>query len=136
MKGILLIPKTLKEVFQQLDGMFPQKEKDFITSNPESEMIQYHHGAGRWIRNNWNLWAKETNDLKDWFTTLGISHPDDMSGIILDSYWRFKNNKPLELEKQAQYYKNYWAKQTTNDDSSWDYTKYARALIEEIRKRS
>ena len=31
-----------------------------------------------------------------------------MSGIILDSYYRTLNNKPIELDKQTEYYKKYW----------------------------
>ncbi|KKN37358.1 hypothetical protein LCGC14_0764190 [marine sediment metagenome] len=105
-----MIPKTLDEAIQKLDELFSQKEKDFITSSPESVMIQYHHSTGRWIRNNWGLWAKEDNELKQWFKKLDITHADDMSGIILKSYWRFKNDKTLSLKDQTQVYKDYWHK--------------------------
>lgn len=94
------IPNNLEEALLELDNKFPEKEIEFIKSNPQSCMIQYHSGAGRWIRNNWGLWAKENNNLKTWFLEKGISHPDDMSEIILDSYWSIKNNKDIELDKQ------------------------------------
>ncbi|MES2460743.1 MAG: DUF6794 domain-containing protein, partial [Armatimonadota bacterium] len=40
----------------------------------------------------------------------GIHHPDDMSGILLTSFWRSLNGKPLLLEAQIQEYQAYWEK--------------------------
>ena len=102
------IPKHLDDAISKLDDFFPDEEKKFITSNPESEMIQYHSTTGRWIRNNWGLWGD--GKLKEWFMEKGISHPDDMSGIILTSYWRWKNDRPLNLDAQIKYYQDYWKK--------------------------
>jgi len=101
-----MIPKDLGEAISELDERFPDEEKEFITSNPESCMIEYHSNVGRRIRNEWKLW--EGGPLKDWFISKGIDHPDDMSGIMLNSYWRYKNQKPLELDKQIKYYQDYW----------------------------
>jgi hypothetical protein len=38
----------------------------------------------------------------------GIFHPDDMSGIILDSFWRHLHSQPIKLEEQTAYYQEYW----------------------------
>ena len=68
-----------------------------------------HHELGLHIRNTWNMWI-ETSTLHKWFNSdLGIHHPDDMSGIVLRSYYRYKIKEPIELEKQVQEYKDYWA---------------------------
>ncbi|MBM3249319.1 MAG: hypothetical protein FJZ09_00525 [Candidatus Omnitrophica bacterium] len=39
---------------------------------------------------------------------MGISHPDDMSGIILDTFWCHLNGKPLKVEERVKDYQEYW----------------------------
>jgi hypothetical protein len=46
---------------------------------------------------------------------MGIGHPEDMSGIILDSYHRHLNNKEIKLDEQIKFYKNYWEKAKADD---------------------
>jgi hypothetical protein len=58
------------------------------------------------MRNNWNLWTKSR--LKRYFNRKGIYHPDDMSGIILKSYYRHLNDIDIDLKNQIKYYQNYW----------------------------
>ena len=53
---------------------------------------------GQWIRNEWNLWVG--GELKDWFIKNEINHPDDISGIILRSYYRYKNGLNINLYEQ------------------------------------
>jgi hypothetical protein len=102
------IPKNLSDCFVELDKMLhPSFINQFKTSEAK-ETIKYHHTLGMWIRNNWGLWKGDT--LARWFNNKGIFHPDDMSGIILDSYWRSLNKRPIDLENQIIYYKDYWKK--------------------------
>jgi hypothetical protein len=37
-----------------------------------------------------------------------IRHPDDMSGIILDSFCRHLNGNPIKLDEQVKHYQDYW----------------------------
>ena len=71
-------------------------------------MIQYHFSLGMWMRNNWGLW--QGSKLSKWFNERGIFHPDDMSAIILDSYWHHLCGLPINFEEQAEVYKQYWNK--------------------------
>jgi hypothetical protein len=64
-----------------------------------------------WMRNNWGLWGGSR--LAKWFNNQGVKHPDDMSGVILDSFWRHLNDKPIKLEEQVKHYQDYWKKQET-----------------------
>ena len=77
------IPKTILGAFSELDNMLLQDDKDYIVENGS---IAVHHSLGRWIRNNWELWDDEPNDLKKIFLNIGISHPDDMSNYIIKWY--------------------------------------------------
>ncbi len=106
-----MIPNNLDECFIELDRFLSPNEKKNIIDSTEDYMINYHHNLGRHIRNEWYLWSLEPKGLAKYFNDIGIFHADDMSGIILDSYWRFKHNIPLDIETQVKLYQDYWAKQ-------------------------
>ncbi|MBZ0187214.1 MAG: hypothetical protein K8F91_13285 [Candidatus Obscuribacterales bacterium] len=100
------IPENLADALKELDYMLPEAAKADIRSVPIDLMIAYHRGFGTWIRNNWGLRGGER--LAKWFNTIGIRHPDDMSGIIFDSYWSKLNGKPDNLDEKVAHYKAYW----------------------------
>lgn len=97
------IPETLEEAFIHLDSL--KGKEEFIKHGPAS----FHHGLGRWLRNNWGFWTKE-GKLYEYLVGLGLEHPDDMSGLILESYHRKLLGKPLDVEGQVKYYQDYWEK--------------------------
>ena len=101
------IPKNLTDCFVRLNTMARPKIINEFKKCPSEELIgKYHFGLGLWMRNNWSLWGGSR--LSIYFNNLGIKHPDDMSGIILTSYYRYLNNHDLDLEVQISYYKEYW----------------------------
>ena len=100
------IPKTLEQSFVWLDEHLSNKE-DFIKENEDDAVAMGHMGIGRYMRNNWKLW-EGTSEISFWFISNGIKHPDDMSGIVMTSYWRFKNDEPINLQEQINYYLNFW----------------------------
>lgn len=103
------IPRDLAECFQQIDAIWSDSIKNEIKELTENEFAaKTHFGFGRWIRNNWGLWGGSR--LKKYFNEMGIYHPDDMSGIILDSYHRYLSGKEILLEEQLKYYQAYWEK--------------------------
>ena len=92
------IPKNLVECYKWLDNNVPDCD-EFISSKENDAVILSHQTIGKWIRNNWGLWSENSN-LYFWFLTIKIKHPDDMSCIILRSYWRDKNSLPIKLDEQ------------------------------------
>jgi len=100
------IPRDLEDCFAELKKMLPKKLIKKIKDGKESDMIQYHLNLGMWVRNNWGLW--KGSRLKSYFEKLGIHHPDDMSGIILDSFYRHLNNENIGLSGQVKFYQEYW----------------------------
>ena len=102
------IPKDLDDAFGELKKMLSLALVRDMRYRPEGEMAVHHQGLGRWLRNNWGLWTGSR--LSKYFNDLGIDHPDDMSAIILDSFWRHLNDRPLDLQAQIAYYKAYWEK--------------------------
>ena len=92
-------PTTLEETYIHLDQIFDDTTKyGFMTLPEDVATGRLHFGFGMWMRNNWGLWRN--SELKRYFLDRGVGHPDDMSGIILVSYHRHLNNKPVDLEGQ------------------------------------
>ena len=48
--------------------------------------------------------------LSRFFKSKGSFYPDDMSSIILTSFHRELNNKPINLDRQVSHYKEHWSK--------------------------
>ena len=99
------IPRDLDDCFATLDRMLNPEDREQIRTG-EIMPIEMHHGLGRHLRNEWGLWAKSR--LWHYFHAMGLSHPDDMSGVILDSYARHLQHKPLRVEEQIREYQRYW----------------------------
>ena len=100
-------PANLDECFHALEEGLPQYELDEMRNGSKDDMIRYHHGLGMWMRNNWGLWRGE-GPLYEYMAELGLVHPDDMSGLILDTFWLHLNQQPLDVEKKVDYYREYW----------------------------
>lgn len=101
------VPVDLEDCFVQINSFWADSVREKVKNREEEDfVVNAHFGFGMWIRNNWGLWRKSR--LAKYFNELGIFHPDDMSGIILTSYHRYLNDKPLLLEEQIKYYQDYW----------------------------
>jgi hypothetical protein len=101
-------PGNLEESLAELDRILPPSRKLMIRMSNNSDMVGYHRGLGMTLRNQWGLW--QGSKLSKFFNDRGIHHPDDMSGIILKSYWQHLHNQPIQLEHQIAYYQAYWEK--------------------------
>jgi hypothetical protein len=103
------IPKNLEDCFKQIDSFWDDSTKVKVKQWTEDEFRgRVHMGFGMWMRNNWQLWGGSR--LSKYFNDFGIYHPDDMSGIILDSYHRYLTGKEIMLEEQIKFYQDYWEK--------------------------
>jgi len=101
------IPTTLEEAHRQLERQLPKEELAKIDAmKSEEEMIEYHFGLGMGMRNNWGLWKGSA--LAQHMRKLGFIHPDDMSGVILATFWCKRHEKDFHLKERADYYAAYW----------------------------
>ena len=122
-----VIPKNIDEAFAELDRMLQQDDKDYIVENGS---IAVHHSLGRWIRNNWELWDDEANDLKRIFTEIGISHPDDMSDHIIKWYIHHLKNDDDFYKKEIKIIKERHNENVIDPSTSLNIlTRIASALI-------
>ncbi|MBI9056032.1 MAG: hypothetical protein JEY96_19805 [Bacteroidales bacterium] len=102
------IPVDLNEALLYLECNWNESDKESFSKMTEREAsANYHFGTGMSIRNSWGLWNGDTEIVK-YFHSLGIYHPDDISGIIITSFHRYLNKKELKLDDQVNYYKTYW----------------------------
>jgi hypothetical protein len=81
----IYIPENLDDALNCILSTMSQDDKDAWKSvDPHS----YHFNIGMSARNNWGLW----------------------SGIIFDALHSKLNDIPFDLEKEVQYYQDYWGK--------------------------
>jgi hypothetical protein len=96
------VPATLDEAFDVLERGLP---RDFINRLYASESdvtIELQDTLGRWMRQHWGLWTG--SPLAEHLRAQGLDHPDDMSGVILTSFWRRLHFQPLRVEAQVRWY--------------------------------
>ncbi|MDY7092174.1 MAG: DUF6794 domain-containing protein [Acidobacteriota bacterium] len=103
----LLIPASVEEALAEMDRMLSEDFKRSLACGTAKDAKWYHLSLGRWMRNNWGLWGG--GPLAEHFNELGIFHPDDMSGILVASYYRRLRGEPIRLEEQIRYYQEFWA---------------------------
>lgn len=101
-----MIPSNLDECFLILLEMATEDQLTEFRGCTEKDLVTYHMGLGRWMRNEWGLWSG--GSLKDYFEKLGLCHADDMSGVILTSFHKYLHNRPIVLEEQVQKYLDFW----------------------------
>lgn len=103
----MYIPKNLEECFEELiNNILFDEDYCAIKSEEEEDLCLYHHSLGRYLRNEWGLW--HGSRLAKWFNDKGINHADDMSAIILTSFWREINSELIRLDEQIKEYQLYW----------------------------
>lgn len=123
------IPSNLEDAISILERNTKQEDLETAKSMTEKDFSsQAHFSFGMGLRNNWNLWwsarlATENRDkgypqtkpaIVDFFNNLGIYHADDMSGIIVTSFYRKVVGLDIDLDAQVQRYIDYWAAQGVN----------------------
>jgi hypothetical protein len=103
------IPRDLDDCIKRLNILLSDSSKANAKRMTEKQFTGSAHLAlGMWMRNNWQLWGGSR--LSAYFNKMEIYHPDDMSGIILDTYHRYLNNEDFRLDEQIATYHAYWTK--------------------------
>ena len=97
-------PKNLTECIQMLDKNLKKQDKEYIKTLTEEEFfMESHFTLGMGIRNEW---IRSGNpELVKFFSDEGVKHPDDMSAMILTSYYRHLLGKEIDFEGQISAHK-------------------------------
>lgn len=114
-----VLPNDLDEAIEILKTFYKNSIEEIKRMEEEEFMASSHFGAGMFIRNEWYLWWHEGHNyqnhwpahkpkLNEMFNNHGITHADDMSGIILTSLYRSIHGLDIQLDKQIKHYQDYW----------------------------
>ena len=123
------IPKDLEDAHHELEKILKPADIEKMKNGTEIDMSLYHLDLGMWLRNNWKLW--EGSRLSKYFNNMGVHHPDDMSGIILRTFWCKLNNQPFRLQERIAYFQEFWkAVQEPQEGSPKDGAKIAWVLTQ------
>ena len=88
---------TLKECFEVLEQELPGTTLAEMRSGTLDDMILYHHGVGTWIRNRW----RSGDPLPQELGSLLPMHLDDLSGLVLDTFWCHLHGLPVRIEEHV-----------------------------------
>jgi len=103
------IPEDLEDAVNRLNARWKERELEILKGWTEEDAIgRTHFGMGVWMRNKWGLWGDSR--LAKYFRGLGIHQGDDMSAIIVASFYRRLNNREIALEEQVAFYRRWWQK--------------------------
>ena len=96
-------PVSLEEAVHFLDQELSEANKQRIRDYEREEYVgALHMGLGMWLRNNLGLWWN--CPLTRYFNDRGVAHADNMSGAILDAYWRHLNGETYDVASIIQCY--------------------------------
>ncbi|WP_432671427.1 DUF6794 domain-containing protein [Flavobacterium sp. SM2513] len=110
------VPLGLRKTINQMERNLNDTIKyDFKIAPEEVAGTKHHFGLGLDLRNGKGLWRGSL--LKTYFRLNGIWHPDDMSSIILTTFHRRLNDKPIQFKKQKKHFKEFWKVSSIGEDA-------------------
>jgi len=129
--GETKIPQTLAEAHTALERLFTAQElAEIDRMKSEAEMVKYHFSLGMSIRNSWGLWRG--SPLAKHLQELGFIHPDDMSGVVLETFWCKRHQQPFRLKEKAQVCRVYWEALQKSDKEEAKRVKQAQGKLKNM----
>lgn len=98
----MYIPVDVEDCLRELSKILPAALVGEIRSCAENDLAKYHFGLGMWLSNNWGFWMDESR-LRKYFVGLGIANADNMTRIILTSYWGILNGRSIDIRRRIVY---------------------------------
>ena len=121
---------TVLEAIECLNESLPQDDHDLVVSTPFEDLSRFHHGWGTGIRNGYGLWIG-TTPISQHMRDIGLQHPDDMSGVLINSYWLHFNGCDLRLDDQVAFYRAWWSEgEDVEDGEVFDWPPSPTSLNE------
>lgn len=129
-------PHTLEEALATLAAHASPELLALVQERTEdAAMAELHLGFGTWLRNEWGLWKR--GPLYDDLARRGLHDPEDMSSVILTSFWRQQHGHPIDVEGQLEQHERYYETQralVARDTERRQRTAWAvRAMTEQTR---
>ncbi|MGD9681599.1 MAG: DUF6794 domain-containing protein [Candidatus Obscuribacterales bacterium] len=99
------VPKNLDDCFRELEKYLGKEGVERLKNSKENELYEYtaSFGISMALRNTWGL--NDQTPIAMYFRNMGINDGRTMSTIIIESFWRHLNSKPVALESYIDKYK-------------------------------
>ncbi len=81
-------PETVDEAVKQLMFVLNDEQKAEIAAVAKEDLFELHFTLGLAIRNAFGLHDPDSKLLAD----TGYQHPDDASGLVIQTLWETENN--------------------------------------------
>ena len=98
-------PATWQEAVERICNGLSENEKSELR---EHGYAAFHHGVGTTLRNRWQLWDESTPLAISFKEEFGITHADDLSGILLQSAEAIAHGRACDYHGWANVYKEHW----------------------------
>jgi hypothetical protein len=84
----------------QIDDSLSEKDKAFLLSASKRDVGLTMDTLGASVRTSFHLW--QDNEQTRYFRSLGVNHPDMMSGVIVYGYIAYLQGRSVDLRTVAQ----------------------------------
>ena len=93
------IPVDLEDAHSELLRLSDPAGLASFKRAPENDVAQkLHFGLGRWILTNWGM--EDGSRITHYFKLKGVPHPDDIVRIIIVTWHRKLNKRPMQVEEE------------------------------------
>jgi NTP pyrophosphatase (non-canonical NTP hydrolase) len=117
----ILLDEPLKEAFDFINQAFEKNPQDLqvFLSTPISKMDgRFHFTLGAFLRNSLSLWDIESKTAAYLCEKYGLWHGDDLSGLLMQLYWQWKNNQIMDVSDLVERYLDHWKNYVSNTSSA------------------
>lgn len=102
-------PRNLEQCFAEFDRCLTSEERMRFMRAKEDEIGDFGGGSiitDSLMANVFHRWSLV--ELRKFFEQKGITYSKDQFGIVLNCYWRYLNEKPLQLDEQVRAHLDWW----------------------------
>jgi hypothetical protein len=95
-RGDTTTAPELRAAFALLDRTLTPAQRDTLRATPPDALSQYHLSLGMYLRAQLGLWRG--GPIVAAFRARGLTHPDDISAVLLGAYWLRLQGRPIALD--------------------------------------
>ncbi|PQA84918.1 hypothetical protein C5F52_02665 [Limnohabitans sp. TS-CS-82] len=77
------MPATVAEAISLMQDILPQHVQDDIRAMKSEDLGRLHRSLGMWVRNNFQLWSKDSEIRKE----IGTVCADNASEVVVCAFW-------------------------------------------------
>jgi hypothetical protein len=93
-------PESLTQAYDALARLLPPETVRLFARGTEDDARRDSLHLGMFVREFWNLWRG--GPFRRHLIKLGVRHPDDMSQLVLVTWWRVLNDRPPAVDAEVQ----------------------------------